>query len=96
MTNVVKTGGKSIYVFSCYGITFDGAGWLYFDNEFARNTVMSDVVNSSSYLTDNLDNSFLVLGGGSTNDINDNVGTEKKRFSIASKAIKSKAMPTFL
>ena len=57
---------------------------------------MSDVVNSSLYQTDNLDNSFLVLGGGSTNDINDNVGTGKKRFSIASKAIKSKAMPKFL
>ena len=39
---------------------------------------MSDVVNSSSYLTDNLDNSFLVLGGGSTNDINETLAQRKK------------------
>ena len=75
VTNVVKTSDKSIYVFICYGIKFDGAGLLCVDYEFAKNTVISDVDNSSSYQSDNLENDFLVLGSGSTDDINDSVRT---------------------
>ena len=56
-----------------------------------RNIIIFGVGNSSSSHTDTCKNNFLVLGGGPTDDINDNIGAEEKKFSIKF----SKAMTKF-
>ena len=42
-TNVVKNRNKEKYVYSGYGIIFDRAGSWSFDNDFARNVIISSI-----------------------------------------------------
>ena len=79
-TNLVKNSDKEKYVYSGYGITFNGNGSWNFGNDLPRDGVVFDVNNSSSSHTDNWKNNFLVLGEGSTYGINGNFG--KKKFCI--------------
>ena len=65
-----------------YGIAFDGAGSWSFGNHFASNVVIFGVDNSSLSRTDNHEIIFLVLGEGSTDEINGSVGTAEKRLCI--------------
>ena len=53
-TNIRKHGDKSKWVYTGYGIVFDGGGLWSFSNEFARNVVIFGVDNSSSSHADNL------------------------------------------
>ena len=51
-TNIVKSSDKEKYVYSGYGITFDSAGSLSFDNNSERNVIIFWCYNSSlSHLT---------------------------------------------
>ena len=70
-TNIVKNSDKEKYVYSGYGIKFDSASSWSFDNDFARNVIIFDVDNSSSILSDNRKNNFLILGKGPTYCINE-------------------------
>ena len=79
--NLVKYSDKSKYMYSSYRIAFDGAGPWSFGNYFARNVIFG-VNNSSLSRAGNRKNNFLVLGEGSTDDINDSIGTAVKKFSI--------------
>ena len=47
---------------------------MHFCYEFSRNVVMFDVENISSKYYANRKNNFLMLGQGTTDDINDSVG----------------------
>ena len=69
-TNIVKNSDKKKYVYSGYGTKFDSASSWSFDNDFARNVIIFDVDNSSSILSDNRKNNFLILGKGPTIVIN--------------------------
>ena len=51
--SIVKYSDKKKLVYSGYGITFDGAAWWNFGNDFAWNDVIFVVDNSSSSHTDN-------------------------------------------
>ena len=55
-TNVVKHSDKEKYVYSGYGIAFDGQGEGSFDNDYARNIIIFGVDNSSSSHADNFNN----------------------------------------
>ena len=68
--NITKNSDKCKYVYSCYGIVFDGLGYWSSGNDFARNVIIFGIANSLSSHTDNQNNDFLVLGGGPTDDIN--------------------------
>ena len=91
---MVKNSNKSKYVYSGYGIAFDGAGLWSFGDDFARNVVIVGVDkfwcwNSSSH-TDNCENNILVLGEGPTDDINGSVAAVKQKFSINFSKAKAK------
>ena len=73
-TNIAKNSDKSKYVYSSYGIAFDGVGLWSFDNNFSRNIVIFHVDNSSLSHTDNRKNNFLVLGEEHTDDISGSIG----------------------
>ena len=77
-TNIGKDNDKSKYVYSGYGIVYDGLGSWSFGNDFARNVISFGVDNSSLSLTDNRKNNILVLGEGSADDINGNMVQQKK------------------
>ena len=68
--DIVQNSGKSKYLYSGYGIEFDGAGSWSFGNNVARNAVTFSVDNSSLSHVDHFKNIFSVLGEGSTDDIN--------------------------
>ena len=68
------------YVYSGYGIAFDGRGSWSFDEDFARNNIMFGVGNSSSSHTVNLKNDFLILGEGDTLGINGSFGAPEKKY----------------
>ena len=70
MTNIVKDNIKKKYVYSGYGIAFDGKGSWSFNDDFAKNVIIFGVDNSWSSHTDNLKNVFLILGKGDTFGIN--------------------------
>ena len=55
-TNMVKNSDKEKYVYSGCGITFASAASWSFDNDFARNVIIFDVNNSSSFHSDNCKN----------------------------------------
>ena len=57
-TSKVKNNDKEKWVYSGYGITFDGASSWNFGNSFARNVVIFGVNNSSSSHADNHKNNF--------------------------------------
>ena len=65
-----------------YGIAFDGAGSRSFGNDVAGNSVIFRVGKCLSSHTDNRKNIFLMLGEGSTDDINGSVGAAEKSFCI--------------
>ena len=59
VTNVVKNNDKEKYVYSGYGIAFDGKSEWNFGNDSTRNVVIIfGVDNSLSSHTDNLKNVF--------------------------------------
>ena len=58
MTNIVKICDKAKWVYSGYGIAFDGEGSWIFGNVFARNVVMFCVDSSSPYDSDNRTKNF--------------------------------------
>ena len=60
--NIVQNNNNDKWVFSGYGIAFDGGDWWSFGNGTARNVITFDVDNSSSSNIDNLKNNFLILG----------------------------------
>ena len=53
--------------------------WSY-GNDFSRNVVTFGVDNTSSSHTNNQKSNFLVLGEGSTEDINDGLGAAEKKL----------------
>ena len=65
-TNIVKNNDKEKYVYSGYGIVFDGKGKWSFGNDYAGNVIIFGVDNSSSSHADNLKNNFSILGEGDT------------------------------
>ena len=77
-TNIVKNSDKEKYVYSGYGITFDTASSLSFNNGTARNVIIFGVDNSWSSHADNHKNNFLVLGEGPTFGINGSFGSPGK------------------
>ena len=81
-TNIVKNNDKEEYVYSGYGIAFNGKVEWYFDNDYARNVIIFGVDNSSSSHADNLRNDFLILGEGDTFGINGSFGAPEKKFRI--------------
>ena len=81
-TNTIKSNDKERWVYSGYGIAFDGVGSWNFGNDFAGNFVIFGVDNSSSSHDDNRKNNFLVLGEGPTYGINGTSGSPEKKFSI--------------
>ena len=60
----IKIAWINSWVYSHYGIAFDGAGSWNFVNDFAKNVVIFGVANSLSSHTDKCKNHFLVLGEG--------------------------------
>ena len=81
-TNIVKNSDKSKWVYTGYGIAFDGEGSWSFGNDFDKNVIIFCVDNSSSSHADNHKNNFSMLGEGPTYDINGSFGGAKKKFSI--------------
>ena len=77
--SIVKNSDKEKYVYSGYGIAFDGKGEWSFGNDYARNLIIFGVYNSSSSHADNLKNNFLVLGEGDTFGINGSFGAPEKK-----------------
>ena len=81
-TNIVKISNKEKWVYSCYGIAFDGADPWNFCGNFAWNVVIFGVDNSSSSFADKCKNNFLVLLEGPTYGINGSFGSPEKMFNI--------------
>ena len=54
VTDIVKNSDKEKYVYSGYGIAFDGEIEWSFDNDYARNIIIFGVDNSSSSHADSL------------------------------------------
>ena len=52
-TTIMKANDKENYVYSGYGIAFDGKGFSSFGNDNARNVVIFGVDTSSSSHIDN-------------------------------------------
>ena len=77
-TNIAKSSDKESFVYSAYGIAFDGKRKWNFDNDYARNAIICGVDNSSSSHSDNLKNNFLVLGEKDTFGINGSFGAPEK------------------
>ena len=69
-TNIAANGDKKKYVYSGYGITFNGAGLWSFENDTAINVIIFGNDDSLFPYSDNRKNKFLVLGEGSTFRIN--------------------------
>ena len=65
-TNIVKHSDKDNWVYSRYGIAFDGGDCWSFGNGTARSVIIFGVDNSSSPYVGNLKNHFLILGKGPT------------------------------
>ena len=83
VTILVKNSDKTKWVYSGYGIAFDGAGLWSFGNDFATNITILGADNSSSSHVDNHKNKFIILGGGPTSDINGSFfGSHEKKVSI--------------
>ena len=80
-TNIIKNSDKEKWVYSGYGIAFDGAGSWNFGNDFARNVKIFGVENSSPSHDGNQKNNSLVLGEGPTYDINGTFGSPEKKVS---------------
>ena len=57
-TSILKKSDKEKWVYSGYGIAFDGKGECSFDNDYARTVIIFKVNNSSSSQADNLKKIF--------------------------------------
>ena len=66
-------------MYNCQEIVFDGESSWAFCNDFARNVVTFGVSNSTSSHTDKRKHNFLVLGEGSTDDINGSTGAAERK-----------------
>ena len=86
----MKNSDKSKYLYSSYGIVFDGAGSWSSDNDLARNNVIFGVDESSSSHVDNCQNNFLVLEEEPADGINGSVRTSEKKFSVNFTTAKTK------
>ena len=78
-SNIVKNSDVGKYLYSGYGIVFDGKGEWNFDNDYARNVIIFGTDNTSSSHADNLKNNFLISGEGDTADINGSFGAPEKK-----------------
>ena len=81
-TSIIKNSDKEKYVYSVYGIVFDGKGEWSFDYGTARNVIIFGVDNASSSHSDNRKNIFLILGEGPNFRINGSFGSREKKFII--------------
>ena len=90
VTTIVENSNKEQYVYSGYGIAFDGKVSWSFGNDFARNVIIIGVDNSSSSHSDNQKNDFLILGEAGTFGINGSFGAPEKKFSINFSKAKTK------
>ena len=81
-TSVLKNSDKENYMYSGYGIKFDGAGSWSFDNDTDRNVMTFGVDNSSSPYADNCKNNLVVLGENPTFGTNGSFDSPEKMFSI--------------
>ena len=52
-TSTIKNSCQGKWVYSYYGIAFDGKGMWSFGNDYARNFIVFDVYNSSSSRANN-------------------------------------------
>ena len=89
-TNVLKDTVKENYVYSCYGIAFDGKGSWSFNDDFARNVIIFEIDNSSLSHTDNLKNDFLILGERDSSGIKESLGVPAKKININFSKAKTK------
>ena len=80
--NTVKSSDNEKLIYSAYRITFDCAGSWNSDNNFARKVIIFCVNNTSPSNAANWRNNILVLGEGSTFDINGSFGSPEKKFSV--------------
>ena len=78
-SNIVKNSDVGKYLYSGYGIVFDGKGEWNFDNDYARNVIIFGIDNTSSSHADNLKNNFLISGEGDTAGINESFGAPEKK-----------------
>ena len=79
MEQYYKNSDNEKYEYSRYGITF--ADLWNFENEFARNGIISSVDNSLSSHSDNCKNNF-VTGEGLTFGVNGKFDSPDKKISI--------------
>ena len=81
-TNIVNNSDTDKYVYSGYGIAFDGEGEWSFGNSIPRNVIIFGVDNSSSSHADNCKNNFLILDNGPTSGINGRFGSPEKGLTL--------------
>ena len=81
VNNIVKNSNEEKWVYSCYGIAFNGANSSNFGNDDARNVIFG-VDDSSSSHTDNRKNNFLVWGNSPSYGINGSFGSTEKSLVI--------------
>ena len=94
-TNIMKNSDKEKYVYSGPEITFDSVGSWSFDNDFAGNTIIFDVYNSSPSHSDNYQNNFLILGEVPTYSINGRFASLEKKIDINFTRVKTKFCLSF-
>ena len=81
-TNIAKDNDKEQYVYSSYGIAFDGKCPWSFNDDFARNIIIFGVDNSSASHTDNLENYFLFLSERDTLGIKESFGAPERKLAL--------------
>ena len=74
---------KRKFIYSGYGIVFDGAVSWIFDNNSVWNVVIFCVDNSSSRKCENCKCNIIILGEGTTDDNTDSAGEPEIEFSIS-------------
>ena len=75
----MKNSDKEKYVYSGYGIAFDGkCSWSY----YAKNVIIFGIDSSSSSHADNQKNDFLVLDERDTFGINRKFGAPEKKLAL--------------
>ena len=87
---ILEKNDKIKYGYSSCGIAFDKLSSWRFGNNFARNVIIISVDNSSSSHTDNRKNDVLVLGEGTSNEINGSISASEQIFSINFSIAKTK------
>ena len=73
---------KNKFTYNGWGIAFDVEGSWSFGNNFVENVAIFGVDNISSSDIDNRKNNFVVLGEGSTGNINDSIGGAGKKLPL--------------